>query len=633
MSIYQSPRPRHQYIVRGVDGIQDVLDRLRDGILATDTETSGLDWWNDRVGALCFAAGDTAAFFCKNALAPAARWFADQVKAKRPLVFHNGKYDLHVIRETFGIHVSYPVHDTLIMSRILDNRGAPRDKFPFFTKSHELDKLAIAFVDEDAGESYQDLIDAIRERVGRRSGQMKDWLVAPIRLSGKYGGLDPWYTLRLYDQFISRIAHWPQPPGYPSLMSLYQNERWLLLALRDMEERGILIDQDYMHQWIDKAKRRVDRLEEKMNRRAGYEINWRSPVQIKSLFWDELGLEQIDGDTTNKRALLKMSHPLAAMVLKHRKQAKMVSSGRSLLAHVKSDGSLHAWFNQNVETGRMSAREGVHQFARDSGVRHGVIPHQGTVLRSADYSQIEMRFAAHYSLEDTLLEGFRGGGKFDTHAALARRMFGVPKNRDPSPEQRDRGKTMNFAMLYGAGIDAVTEQLIDKISRAEAIQSCIELGYRPSLSESPFRTLAQLLRDAVRESYPKIWEFTKNEETIAKDRGFVVDAFGYHRFLDEEKSYKAMNSKLQGSAAHQAKVGMVNVYRELQLGTGELAIIMQVHDDVVYESDGNPRTDRRVLELLEDHSTFRVPIVADLKGSAKNWGAKDTIELKRRSAA
>lgn len=629
MTIYNAPRPRHQYIVRGVDGIQEVFDQLEHGILAADTETTGLDWWFDRVGGLCFAAGDTSAFFVKGALERAAKWFAAQVKRRRPLVFHNAKFDMHMIRGTFGIHIAYPVHDTVIMSRILDQRGAPLPKYPFFTWSHSLDMLAKAYVDPHATEPFVQLLESIRSVIGKHKEPMRDWLVAPIRVAGKYGLLDPWYTLQLYDQFISRIQHWIQPEGYPSLMSLYKNERWLTLALRDMEERGVMMDQEYLERWVEKAARRVHKLETRMNRRAGYDINWRSPVQIKSLFWDELELPQINGESTNKRTLLRMDHPLAAMLLKHRKSAKMTSAGRSLLRHIKPDGALHAPYNQNVDTGRMSAKEGLHQFARDSGVRKGVKPRDGLVLRSADYSQIEMRFAAHYSREKTLIRGFNSGLPFDTHAALARRMFGVPKKREPSPEQRDRGKTMNFAMLYGAGEDAVTEQLIDKISWKEATQSCIELGYVPGQAESPFRTLAHLLRDAVREGYARMWNFTKNEEAIAKEFGFVVDAFGYHRYLAEDEAYKAMNSKLQGSAAHQAKVGMVNVYRECQLNRGEVGIIMQVHDDVVYESDGDPAVDKRVLELLEDRTSFRVPITADLKGSEKNWQDKVSIKLKR----
>lgn len=639
--VYPSPLARHQLIVRGTDGIQDVFDRLERGILAVDTETSGLNWQIERVGALCFAAGDTAAFFCKNALGTAAKWFANQVKKRRKLVFHNGKFDMHVIRETFGIHIAYPCHDTQIMSRLLDNRGVPTEKYPFFSYTHELDTLAKHYVHEGASDAYHDLIDAIRAGIAEETGDkrrhkspMGDWLMAPLIKAGRYGLRDPWYTLRLYDMFISMVEHWPQIPGYPSLMSLYKNERWLQLALRDMEERGVFIDQEYMHKWLRKAQRRVDKLTDKMNKKTGYEVKWTSNPQIRELFWEDLELDQIDGEKLTKRVLLRMDHPLAAMLLRRRKDAKMVSSGKAILRNLDSKGFLHAWYNQNVDTGRMSAKDGVHQFARDSGVRKAVKPRKRTVIRSADYSQIEMRYAAHFSGEELLVDGFIHNPKFDTHAALAKRMFGVKKG-EPTSQQRDRGKTMNFAMLYGAGEDAVTSQLIDKITWAEARQSCIELGHVPGRSESPFRTLAKLLRDAVRASYPKIWQFSKDEEAIVKMLGYETDAYGYHRWLDDDEAYKAFNTKLQGSAAHKAKEGMVAVYKELQLGTGELGIIMQVHDDVVYESDGDPEVDRRVIELLEDHTSFKVPILADLKGSADNWQDKETITLpkKRRRAA
>lgn len=640
--VYPSPLPRRAYIVRGTDGIQDVLDRLERGVLAVDTETSGLDWTVDRVGALCFAAGDTSAFFCKGALATAARWFASQVRRRRKLVFHGGKFDMHMIRETFGIHIAYPVHDTLTLSRLYDNRGVPIGRYPWFSFNHDLDVLAGHYVHDGAGDAYEDLLFSIREAIAEATGDrrkhkspMGDWLMAPLVKSGTYGLRDPWYTLRLYDMFISMVAHWPQIPGYPSLMSLYKNERWLTLALRDMEERGVRIDQDFMHRWLRKAQRRTDKLTDKMNRRAGYELNWNSVPQIRTLFWEEMELEQVNGDSLDKRSLLRMGHPFAALLLKRRKHAKEVSTGRAMLRNLDSRGLLHAHYNQNVDTGRMSATKGFHQFSRDSGIRAAVIPSQkGLVLRSADYVQIEMRYAAHYSQEPTLIEGFTSGEKFDTHAALAARMFGV---KVPTDKQRDRGKTMNFAMLYGAGEDAITEQLIDKISAAEARQSCIELGYRPGPSESPFRTLAKLLRDRVRESYPRVWQFTKDEEEITKMLGYVTDAYGYHRWLDEEGAYKAMNTKLQGSAAHKAKEGMVVMYRDVQLATGMAGQIMQVHDDIVYESDGDPEIDRMTIEALEDHKTFRVPITADLKGSAENWAAKKTIELppkkKRRKTA
>jgi DNA polymerase-1 len=639
----RAPRPTYHYIVRGPDGIQEVFDRLARGLLGVDTETTGLDHFTDRVGALCFAAGETSAFFCKDALPIAARWFSHQVRHRRRLAFFHGKFDMHMMRETFGIHIPYPVHDALIMSQLIDNRGAPHPKFPGYYVGHHLKSLARTYVDPRAEDAQQDLLDAIHDVTGKRNKAMiADWLVAPIRKAGRYGGRDPWYTLQLADQFLDRIRHWPQPDGYPSLMSLYETERWLLLALRDMEERGIMADTVFLEDWSRKVHRQLLKSRDRLNRAVGREqlrnwdlrqddFNWNSTQQVSELFFDELEFEEVKGRSTAKRALLRMDHPLAVELLKYRGALKSYTAfAKTLLSKVKHDGAIHTRFNQNVNTGRMSASDpNLQQQSRDSGVRAAFKPRKGLVLRSADYSQVEMRFAGHFSGEELLIDGFCNDPKFDTHAALARRMFSV---KEPSAPQRDRGKTMNFSMIYGAGEDAVAEGLIDKISWKEARQSCIELGYRPSRSESPFRTLAHLLRTAVRESYPKLWKFTKDEEKLAKARGFVTDAFGYNRYLDSDETYKAMNSKIQGSAAHKAKAGLVDVYRELQLGTGELALLLQVHDDVIYESEGDPRTDRRVLELLEDHHTFRVPIVADLKGSAKNWQVKETIKIKRRAA-
>lgn len=630
---YVAAVPRHRYIVRGPDGIDDVFQRLNHGILAVDTETTGLDWWVDRVGGLCFAAGDTAAFFLKDGLAPAARWLSHQIKAQRKMVFHHAKFDMHMMRTSFGLHIPYPVHDTMTMGHLLDNRGAPTHRYPWFA-GNRLKDLAAAFVDDGAHQAEEELLRAIAEATGFKQNR-KDlkafWSIAPVRVSGKYGGLDPWYTLQLYYQFIDRIRHWPQPDGYPPLMELYQTERWLTLALRDMEERGIRVDVDFLEQWARKVKKDQRRSMKRLERIANYPgILWTSPAQVSELLFDELGIDQVNGRSTNKRSLLRMKHPIAAELIKHRAATKQYSAfALTLLEKIRSDGAIHTHFNQNVGTGRMSASDpNLQQQARDSGVRAAFIPRIGLVFRSADYSQIEMRFVAHFSGEEVLVYGFNNDPDFDTHAALAQKMFGLGK-RKPTPQQRDRGKTMNFSMVYGAGEDAVAEQLIDKISWEDARQSCIELGYRPKRSESPFHALSQLLRDAVRQSYPKVWKFTKDEERIVSRRGFTVDAFGYHRYLEEDEAYKAMNSKIQASAAHQAKKGLVNVYRELQLGERSLAMLLQVHDDLIYESDGDQRTDARVVELLNETERFKVPMVVDLKGSAKNWQDKEKIKLKR----
>ncbi len=621
-------RPTNLYLLRGPDGLDDVLAMLRHGPLATDTETTGLSWRDDRVGSINLAAGTTAVFAYKNALPNVLRWLHTQVRHLRSLVFHHAKYDLHMLRGTFGFHVPYPVHDTMLQSFLIDNRGVHGKGY---TPGHGLKSLATAYVDETAQEPQQELLAAIKARGGKGLG---DWLLAPWRLYAKYSALDAWYTLQLHQQFMSRIRHWSQPEGYPSLLHLYENERWLVLALRDMEERGILVDAHWLQQWQRRLLRQLVRAKTDLRRSVhGAEINWNSTPQLRALLYgqEHLGLEQdrltgTQQQSTDKIALLRLRHPVGAALLTYRQLYKQYhTDAAGLLAAQWEDGTIHATFNQNVRTGRMSCADpNLQQENRRSGIRRAFIPRKGLVLRFADYSQIEMRFAAHLANEPTLVAGFKNDPLFDTHGATAQRMFGV---RQPTDVHRDHGKTMNFAMLFGAGENTVTEGLISRMTVKEARQGCIELGYRPSAAESPHRALASLLRTRYSEMMPAMRTYVRFAEKNAKLRGFAINLFGRLRYLGHEETYKAFNTEVQGSAADQMKFGLVAVYKELQRGTGELALLVQVHDEIIYESAGDPRTDRRVLECLQDLQTFRVPITATISGSRKSWQHKRALSL------
>jgi DNA polymerase-1 len=618
------------FMLKGADGLDDILAKLKHGPLAVDTETTGLNWRMDRVGSINLAAGHTAIFAYKDALGPIAKYLSDQVKRDRRLVFHNAKFDLHFLRGTFGLHVPYPVDDTLIESHMLDNRGVGR----WGHSNHYLKDLALVYVDPYSKEPQKELMAAIKERGGKTLG---DWLLAPWKLYAKYSALDAWYTLQLHTQFIERIRHWAQPEGYPSLMSLYKTERWLLLALRDMETRGIRVNREYLEEWKEELSKKLEKKKRTLARMAGRVINWNSTPQLRKVLYDRkrsgglglttdvLNLKKTEF-STDKIALLKMNHPIAAEILRYRKLYHAHNTDATALLNAMTDKDLvHCNFRQNVDTGRMACSDpNLQGQDRKSGVRKGFIPRDGLVLRFADYAAIEMRLAAHYSNEPSLVRGFNREDFFDPHTATAQQMYATKK---PSDNKRKRSKDMNFASIYGAGEDKQTEMAINSMSVKEAMLSCLELGYKPKRSESPHRALIQLLRKRYREIFPTIPRAAKHEEEIAKERGFVMSAFGRHRYLDNEEAYKAFNSKIQGSAANAAKRGLVSVYRELQLGTGELALLLQVHDEIVYETEGHPRTDRRVLELLADTDNFRVPILAKMSGSRKNWQDKKELEL------
>jgi DNA polymerase-1 len=573
-------------------------------------------------------------FIFGDALAPAAKWLAREVKATRTLVTHNGKFDLHHLRATFGLRVGYPVHDTMIESFIIDNRGAGAVTGGF--DSHHLKDLATVYVDEDAHDPEKEMLSAIRRRagVGAHKG---DWPVLlgteDEHLVTTYGGLDPWYTLQLHLQFIERIRYWPQPEGdYPSLMSLYETERWLLLALLDMEERGIMVNRDFLEKWRDELAIKLTKYEKRLRKLAGCDINWNSTPQLRELLYEKMGLESGSvteaGELSTDEATMKtLAHPIGQAILDYREAFKQHGSyAVSLLDAIQADGAIHTTFRQTgARTGRMSCADpNMQQQARESGVRKAYFPRKGLVFRFADYSQVEMRFAGHFANEPMLVNGFNTDPEFDTHAATAIKMFGVAV---PTSRQRKYAKIINFTTLFGGGHRQVTSKLVELMTYAEAVEGLREFKVIPKAGESVHAALAAMILKRHRERLPAMQRITKERAEIAEARGFTINAFGRHRFLTDGRWYSTFNSEVQGSAVDMAKRGLVALYRELQLNTGEIALLLQIHDEAVYESEGNPRTDRRVLELLSDTTRFRVPIIADISGSAVNWQDKEKIKL------
>lgn len=622
------PRPKHLYVLQSPDGLDAVFGRLQSGPLAVDTETSGLEWWQHAVGTINLAAGNTAVVALGAALRPAARFLSDQVRRDRELVFHNAKFDLHHLDRTFGLRVPYPVHDTAAESFVIDNRGA--NAFGFRTKrKHSLKPLAELYVDEDAPDPEKQMMSAIRARGGKHKG---DWAVLlgteDEHLFTHYSALDPWYTLQLHLQFIERIRYWVQPGDYPSLMSVYERERWMNMAFLDMETRGILARRDFLEQWRDELAIELKKRERLLWKLAGKrEINWNSQPQLLDLLQNHLHLNV---SSTKASVMLELDHPIGVALTKYRETYKQWSSyANSLLAALTEQSTIHPTFRSTgADTGRTSCADpNLQQQTRVSGVRKAYVPRRGLVFRLADYSQVEMRFAAHFSGEESLIRGFIEDPDFDTHGSAAQRMFG--RLYDPTSQHRKFAKIINFTKLFGGGENKVTEQLVDLIEEREAIAGCRAMGLQRQAGITPFRTLARGIIARFEATMPKLTHIIRHEAKVCEQRGYMMNAFGGHRFFDEgdERWYAGFNTRVQGTAAMQAKQGLINVYKELQLRDGVLACLLLIHDEIVYESDGDPRTDRRVLELMQDLTSYKVPIVAEMSGSKTNWQDKEKIKL------
>jgi DNA polymerase-1 len=585
---------------------------------------------------LNLAAGRTAICAYGDALAPAVRYLADQVKRERTLLFHNAKFDLHMLRVTFGLHVPYLVHDTAVESFVIDNRGA--NAFGWRTKKkHSLKELANVYVDPDAKDHEQTMMKAIRVRGGKHKG---DWAVLlgteDEHLFSDYSALDAWYTLELHRQFLARIIHWvqPEPPqgerAYPPLMSVYERERWLIRAFLDMEARGICASREFLEEWRDELKLKLDQHHKTLWKLAGKrEVNWNSPPQLVDLLYNKLRIPSAHRDTKGA-TLLDLPHAIGPEIVKYRETYKQWSSyANSLLEALTPEGTIHATFKSTgADTGRTSCVDpNLQQQTRTSGVRKAYRPRKGLQYRFADYSQVEMRFASHFAREESLIKGFIEDPDFDTHRQTALNMFG--KMFDPNSQHRKYGKIINFTKLFGGGENKITEQLVLMVEEKEALAGCKALRLEPEPGINAWRTLARGIVKAFNASMPGFASVIRQEASSAEKRGYMMNAFGGHRFFDDgdDRWYAAFNTRVQGTAGVQAKEGLVRVYRECQLNRGELALLLLIHDEIVYESEGDKRTDRRVLELMQDLKGFRVPIIADMKAGPLNWQDKVSVKL------
>ena len=632
-------RPDRRIVLRRAEGLEESLNRLRGGTLAVDTETPGLKWWVDRpIGALNLAARRTSVVAIEEALGPAMRWLSDEVKAKRELVFHNAKFDMHMMRAGHGLHIPYPVHDTAVESFLLDNRGA--QAYGYVGKSrHGLKPLASVFIDPDV-DNETALMAAIRSRGGKHKG---DWAILlgteDEHLFTKYAGFDPWYTLKLHELFITMINCWTQPTDreYPSLRSLYETERWMILAFRDMEERGIMVHRDFLEQWRDQLAIKLKKQQERVFKLMKKEINLNSPPQIREVLYSKrkhggMGLQTMrrtagEEMSTDEVALLTLGHEVGLAIVEYRESQKQFTAyANGLLEWIAPDGAIHASFRSTgAGTGRTSCADpNLQQQTRESGVRKAYHPRQGLEFRFADYSQVEMRFAGHLSGEPSLIKGFNNDPDFDVHRSTAQVMY---SRREPSERQRKFGKILNFTTLFGGGKGKIAEQLRERMKLPEVLEALREMKYKPQPGESPFDALASLLKDRYDAMLPSMKKATRKAADRAEAYGLIMNLFGQHRFLEDDRWYSAFNTEVQGTAGQKAKEGMVAVYKECQLNRGELALLLLIHDEIVYESEGRKSTDRRVLELMADTTSYKVPIIADMKGSKISWQAKEKIKL------
>jgi len=586
--------------------LQRWLDRLENAdIFAFDTETDSLNYMKARIVgvSMCVEPG-------KSAYVPLAHDYPgspDQLDrdavlgrikplledADRKKVGHHLKYDAHVLLN-HGIRLSGIEHDTMLESYVLDSTAT----------RHDMDSVAAKYLGI-ATTRYED--------VAGKGARQLTFNQVPLEQAGPYAAEDADVTLRLHREL------WPRLENTGRLAQVYREiEIPLVPILQSMERIGVLLDVDMLNRQSQELSQEMRRLEEEAHRAAGGPFNLGSPKQLQEILFERLGLpvqrKTPKGQPSTAEDVLgelAEHHELPRLILAHRELAKLKSTYTDKLPNQVDPrtGRVHTSYHQAVAaTGRLSSSDPNLQnipirTPEGRRIRQAFIPEPGHVLVAADYSQIELRIMAHLSGDEGLISAFSKDA--DIHSATAAEVFGTVLE-EVTPEQRRSAKAINFGLIYGMSAFGLARQL--NVDRAAA-QEYVDLYF---------------------ERYPGVKAYMEETRTKAREEGFVETVFGRRLYLPEIRARNpqrrqyaersAINAPMQGTAADIIKRAMIAVdaWRAVQ-ATGT-RLIMQVHDELVFEIPENEVDDviPEVVSHMSGAARLSVPLKVDV-GRGVNW--------------
>jgi DNA polymerase-1 len=596
---------RHYETILSQDRLDHWLAKLRAAPLAAlDTETTSLDAMAARIVGISFAVIPGEAAYVPLAhnygdapeqlpleavLAQLKPWLEDEGAAK---VGQHIKYDTHVLAN-HGVAVRGYVHDTLLQSYVLEAH-----------LPHSLEKLAERHLGRK-GLSYEDLC-------GKGVNQIP-FAQVEVGKAAEYSGEDSEMTLQVHQTL------WPQLEAEPGLRFVYEKiEMPTSALLARVERHGVLIDAGLLATQSRELAERMVALEQEAYGLAGQPFNLGSPKQIGEILFTKLGLPvkrktASGAPSTDEEVLTELAadYPLPAKILEHRSFAKLKGTYTDKLPLMVNaqTGRVHTSYAQAVAvTGRLSSNDPNLQnipirTPEGRRVREAFIAPPGHVIASADYSQIELRIMAHISGDEGLTRAFQQG--LDVHRATASEVFNVPVG-EVSSEQRRYAKTINFGLIYGMGAFGLSQAL------------GIEQKAAKDYIERYFARFAGVKR------------YMDQTKASAAERGYVETFFGRRIVLPEIKGgsgprragaeRQAINAPMQGTAADLIKLAMLAVQAAIDAQQRATRIVMQVHDELVFEV---PEAEiewvrSEVPKLMAGVAQFSVPLLAEV-GVGANW--------------
>ncbi|BDY12309.1 DNA polymerase I [Hydrogenimonas cancrithermarum] len=567
----------------------EILEGIDDETpVAIDTETDALDTKSAALVGFSFCFDESKAYYVpiahnylgvgrQIALSDAKRAF--EILLKKRFFGHNMKFDLGLVYQVFGFDEVEPFADTMLLAWLVDPEGAVG-----------LDRLALRYFDHDMV-AFKDTV---------KKGE--NFSTVPIESATEYAAEDAWMSYRLYFKLTEML----RLQGAEHLIEeAHKVEYPFVNLLICMERHGIAIDIARFEELKEEISERLGSLTSQIYLLAGREFNINSPKQLGEILFAHLGLPggkktKSGGYSTNEKVLdtLKGEHPIIEKILDYRELHKLMSTYIDPLLKLGRKDPKHRIYTSFIQTGtatgRLSSKNPNLQnipVKTEEGrrIREGFVASEGYLLAGIDYSQIELRFLAHFSGDPVLTEAFRQNK--DIHMETAVKLFGA----EEAQAKRNIAKTVNFGLLYGMGSRKLAQTLGISTKEAKAI------------IENYFA------------SFPTVKAYLESIEAKAKEQGYVETLLGRRRYFDFEHANamqlaaylrEAGNTVFQGSTADLIKMAMLNIHRVIKEESLDAAILLQIHDELIFEikSDDAEALAGRFSKMMEETVTLDVPL-------------------------
>tara|TARA_R110002050_G_scaffold57866_2_gene130149 strand:+ start:17495 stop:20377 length:2883 start_codon:yes stop_codon:yes gene_type:complete len=506
----------------------------------------------------------------------------------------NLKYDIKVLAK-YNITVKGILFDTMLAHYLINP-----------DMRHNMDVLAETYL------NYTPI--SITELIGKKGKNQLSMREVPLEKQTEYAVEDADITLQLKEHFQKEL-------GDANTQKLFDDiEIPLLRVLAAMEVEGINLDVAFLNSLSEDLNNDIKTLESKIYETAGEEFNIASPKQLGIILFEKLKLVDKPKKTKTGQyatgedilSYLAKEHDIIQNILDYRGLAKLKSTYVDALPTQveEATGRVHTDYMQTVTaTGRLSSNNPNLQnipirTERGQQVRKAFVPRNDDyILLAADYSQIELRIIAALSKEETMIEAFKNGE--DIHASTASKVFNVALE-DVTREQRSNAKTVNFGIIYGVSAFGLSNQT--DLSRGEAKE----------------------LIDTYYETYPKLRAYMSEQVDFARDNGYVQTVLGRRRYLKDIDSRNAVvrgaaernavNAPIQGSAADIIKIAMINIYNKLETGNYKTKMLLQVHDELVFDVYKPELETIKTLVKTEMENAFILDVPLDVEvGIGSDW--------------